>query len=55
MYLSIIDNIAICNSIDYIYLTIKNDNKELIDFMRRYGYKEYNHYNDELVYYKELK
>ena len=35
--------------------TIKNDNKELIDFMRRYGYKEYNQYNDEFVYYKELK
>jgi len=55
MYLSIVDNIAICNNIDYIYLTIKNDNKELIDFMRRYGYKEYNQYNDEFVYYKELK
>jgi hypothetical protein len=23
--------------------------------MRRYGYKEYNQYNDEFVYYKELK
>ena len=55
MYLSIVDNIAICNSIDYIYLTIKNDNKELIDFIRRYGFKEYNQYNDEFVYYKELK
>ena len=55
MYLSIVDNIAICNDIDYIYLTIKKDNKELIDFMRRYGYKEYNQYNDEFVYYKELK
>ena len=55
MYLSIVDNIAICNDIDYIYLTIKKDNKELIDFMRRYGYKEYNQYKDEFVYYKELK
>ena len=55
IYLSIVDNIAICNNIDYIYLTIKNDNKELIDFMKRYGYKEYNQYNDEFVYYKELK
>ena len=55
MYLSIVNNIAICNDIDYIYLTIKKDNKELIDFMKRYGYKEYNSYNDEFVYYKELK
>ena len=55
MYLSIIDNIAICNNIDYIYLTIKKDNNELIDFIKRYGYKEYNQYNDEFVYYKELK
>lgn len=55
MYLSIVDNIAICNNIDYIYLTIKNDNIELINFMKRYGYKEYNQYNDEFVYYKELK
>lgn len=55
MYLSIVDNIAISNNIDYIYLTIKNDNKELIDFMERYGYKRYNQYNDEFVYYKELK
>lgn len=55
MYLSIIDNIAICNNIDYIYLTIKNDNKELIDFIEKNGYKKYNQYNDEFVYYKELK
>ena len=55
IYLSIVDNIATCNNIDYIYLTIKNDNKELIDFMKRYGYKEYNQYNGEFVYYKELK
>ena len=55
IYLSIIDNIAICNNIDYIYFIIKNDNKELRDFMKRYGYKAYNQYNDEFVYYKELK
>ena len=54
-YMSIIDDIAICNNIDYIYLTIKKDNNELIDFIKRYGYKEYNSYNDEFVYYKELK
>ena len=55
MYLSIVNNIAICNDINYIYLTIKKDNKELIDFIKRHGYKEYNLYNDEFVYYKELK
>ncbi len=55
MYLSIIDNIAIRNNIDYIYFTIKKDNKEIIDFMKKYKYKEYNKYNDEFVYYKELK
>ena len=54
-YMSIIDDIAICNDIDYIYLTIKNDNKELISFIKKHGYQKYNHYNDELVYYKELK
>ena len=55
MYLNIVDNVAICNNIDYIYLTIKNDNKELIDFIEKNGYKKYNQYNDEFVYYKELK
>lgn len=55
MYLSIVDNIADCNNVDYIYLTIKKDNKELIDFMKRYGYKKYNQYDDEFIYYKELK
>ena len=54
-YMSIIDDIAINNNIDYIYLTIKNNNKELIDYMKRYRYKLYNKYNDEFVYYKELK
>ena len=52
MYLSIVDNIAICNNVDYIYLTIKNDNKELIDFIEKNGYKKYNEYNDEFVYYR---
>ncbi len=54
-YMSIIDDIAINNNIDYIYLTIKNNNKELIDYMKRYRYKVYNKYDDEFVYYKELK
>lgn len=55
MYLNIVDEIASHNNIDYIYLTIKKDNKELIDFIKKHGYQKYDHYNDELVYYKELK
>ena len=54
-YLKLIDDIAIKNNIDYIYLTIKIKNNELIDFMKKNGYKKYNQYNDEFVYYKELK
>ena len=53
-YLKLIDNIAIQNSIDYIYLTIKINNNELINFMEKNKYKRYNQYNDEFVYYKEL-
>jgi len=55
MYLNIIDDIAFNNNIDYIYLTIKNDNKELIGFMEKNGYQIYSKYNDEFVYYKKLK
>ena len=55
MYLNIVDDIAISNNIDYIYLTMKNYNKELINFMGKNGYMKYNQYNDEFVYYKELK
>ncbi len=55
MYLNIVDEIANSNKVDYIYLTIKRDNKELISFIKKHGYQKYNHYNDELVYYKELK
>lgn len=55
MYLCIVDNIAICNDIDYIYLTIKKDNKELIDYIEKNGYKKYKQYNEEFVYYKEIK
>ena len=55
MYLSFIDDIAITNNIDYIYLTIKISNKELISFVEKNGYNKYSKYNDEFVYYKELK
>lgn len=53
-YLNMIDDISYKNSIDYIYLTIKINNKELINFMEKNGYVKYNQYNDEFVYYKEL-
>lgn len=55
MYLDIIDDIATKNDINYIYLTIKNDNIELINYMEKNGYRMYNQYNDEFVYYKESK
>ncbi len=35
MYLNIIDDIAASNNIDYIYLTLKKDNKELISFIEK--------------------
>ena len=55
MYLNFINEFAINNNIEYIYLTIKIDNKELISFMEKNGYKKYSEFKDELVYYKELK
>lgn len=54
-YMSIIDDIAINNNIDYIYLTIKSNNKELISFIEKNCYRKYNQLDDEFVYYKELK
>ncbi len=54
-YMSIIDDIAISNNINYIYLTIKKDNKELFNYIEKNGYKKYRQYNEEFVYYKELK
>ena len=53
-YLKLIDDIAFNNNIDYIYLTIKKNNNKLIRFMEKNGYKKYNQYNDEFVYYKDL-
>ena len=54
MYFKMIDDIAKDNSINYIYLTIKNNN-DLIRFVSKKGYKKYNKINDEFVYYKEIK
>lgn len=51
-YLELIDKIANEQNIDYTYLTIKKENRELINFMEKAGYKKYNDYNDEFVYYK---
>lgn len=53
-YLKIIDEIAKMNRIDYIYLTIKMSNKELIKFVEKKDYKRYNQLDDEFVYYKSL-
>ena len=55
MYLDIVDDVANENNIDYIYLTIKNNIVELINYMEKHDYKMYNQYSDEFVYYKELK
>ena len=52
-YLNIIDNISKENNINYIYLTIKENKKELIEFMKKNNYKEYNKIKDEYVYYKK--
>lgn len=54
-YLKIVDEIAISNNINYIYLTIKVNNQELINFIEKRGYKIYNKINDEFVYYKEIR
>ena len=54
IYLKLIDDIARKNKINYIYLTIKINNNELINYMEKNGYKKYNKYNDEFVYYKEV-
>lgn len=54
-YLKIVDEIAKINNIDYIYLTIKIHNKELIEFFEKKEYTKYNQINDEFVYYKEMQ
>lgn len=54
-YLNIVDEVAKINNIDYIYLTIKINNKALIEFVEKNGYKRYNLIDDEFVYYKELR
>ena len=53
-YLKLINDIATTNNIDYIYMTIKIKNKELINFMQKNGFQKYGQYHDEYVYYKEL-
>lgn len=55
MYLDIINEIAINNNIKYIYLTIKKNNIKMINYIENNGYKRYNKYNDEFVYYKKIK
>ena len=54
LYLNIMNEIAISNNIDYIYLTVKETNNELISFIEKNGFIKYGIYNDEYVYYKEL-
>ena len=54
-YLKIVDDIAVKNDIDYIYCTVKMYKNKFIDFLLKKGYKRYGKYEDEFVYYKELK
>ncbi len=54
LYLDIMNEIAISNNIDYIYLTVKETNNELISFIEKNNFVKYGIYNDEYVYYKEL-
>lgn len=54
LYLDIMNEIAISNNIDYIYLTVKETNNELISFIEKNNFIKYSTYNDEYVYYKEL-
>lgn len=54
-YMEIVDDIARENDIKYIYLTIKKENEKMIDFVKKFNYKNYSDIYDEYVYYKELK
>lgn len=54
-YLKLVENIANANHINYIYLTVKKDNTELIRFLEKNNYHRYNQLNDEYVYYKDVK
>ena len=54
LYLDIMNEIAISNNIDYIYLTVKETNNELISFIEKNSFIKYSTYSDEYVYYKEL-
>ena len=47
-----IDDIAFNNEIDYIYLTVKRDNTEFIDYISKRGFVKYSGFEDEDVYYK---
>ena len=53
-YLKIIDDLCNEYNINYVYLTIKKENIELINFMIKNNYKKYNEINDEFVYYKKM-
>ena len=53
-YLKFIDDLCNEYNIDYVYLTIKKENIELINFMIKNNYKKYNEINDEFVYYKKM-
>ncbi|MBR1413453.1 MAG: GNAT family N-acetyltransferase [Bacilli bacterium] len=53
LYLELVDQIAMNNNIDYIYLTVNDNNNELINFIKKHDYQEYKKINNEVVYYKK--
>ncbi len=53
-YMKLIDDIANLNHIQYIYMAIQKENEELINFIKKYDYREHSEYQDEIVFVKEL-
>ena len=54
-YLKIVDDVALENNINIIYVTCKNNNERFIKFIQNNKYKLYKELFDEKIYIKELK
>lgn len=53
-YLKIVDDIAIKNNINLIYVTCKNNNEKFIKFIKNNKFRLYKELDDEQVYIKEI-